>query len=96
MTQLPAWAVKIQSAWVAIGVLLIVLATQSGIPIPEFLPKIFSQGFVDATVTVIGAVLTFVQFVRAIFLVKPDAEVRVASEAQKNAYAFNPFKLKVV
>lgn len=80
---------KIQAAWVALGSFLIVVGATSKFP---WLADIFSQTFVDAVVTAAGAVVTFYQFVRAIFASK-TADVKILSSGAKVAYFLNPFKL---
>ena len=71
------------------------LATQ-GVTIPEWLPDLFSQSFVDATLAVVGAVITYFQFVRQIFASKSnDVGVKILSAGQKRSFALNPFKLDV-
>jgi hypothetical protein len=94
MTSLPQWVAKVSASWTAIGVLLIVLANQSGIPVPDFLLKIFSQTFVDAVVTAGSAVIVFYQFVRAIFARNNSAEVSALGADAKVKFLLNPFKLK--
>lgn len=93
MNNLPAWLVKVQSAWVAIGTLLIVLATSSGVPVPQFLLDVFKQEFFDLFAAALGGVITFVQFVRAIFAAKAQAGVQILSAGAKRRYILNPFKL---
>ncbi len=80
---------KIQAAWVALGSFLIVTGVTGKFP---WLADIFSQAFVNATVTAIGAVVTFYQFVRAIFAAK-STDFKVLSTGSKFVYALNPFKL---
>lgn len=93
MNNLPSWVTKVTSTWVAIGAFLVVLGTQ-GINLPDVLADIFSQTFVDAFLQVIGAVLTFVQFVRVIFAKKgEEGAVQILSKNDKIKFALNPFKL---
>lgn len=80
---------KIMAAWVALGSFLIVTGVTGKFP---WLADIFSQAFVDATVTAVGAVVTFYQFVRAIFAAK-SADVKILSTGAKFAYFINPFKI---
>lgn len=88
--KLPEWFTKVQAVWATIGSLLILLGFTS----PEWLPEIFSQGFIDAVAVALGAVLTFYQYVRAIFTSKEPAGVSTLSAGQKLGYALNPFKLR--
>lgn len=80
---------KIQAIWVALGSFLIVIGATSKFP---WLESIFSQTFVDAVVTAAGAVVTFYQFVRAIFAAK-SADIKILSANDKFKYLINPFKL---
>lgn len=89
MTKLPEWFTKIQAVWATIGSLLVLLGFTS----PEWLPELFSQGFIDAFAVALGAVITFYQYVRALFAKDQVAEVTILSAGQKLAYALNPFKL---
>lgn len=93
MDNLPSWLVKIQSLWVSIGTLLILLSAK-GLDMPDILLKIFSQDLLEAAVAVMGAVIVFYQFIRAQFA-KTDASVKVLSVGSKIAYALNPFKLNI-
>lgn len=88
--KLPEWFTKVQAVWATIGSLLVLLGFTS----PDWLPEIFSQGFIDAVAVVLGAVITFYQYVRAIFAAKEEAVVKVLTTGQKAAYALNPFKLR--
>jgi len=96
MTNLPSWVGRVTTTWVAIGSLLIVLGAQ-GVNVPDIISGIFSQDFVDAAIQVIGAVLTFAQFIRGIFASQPpaDGKVQLLSTGQKRTFALNPFKFNV-
>ena len=103
MTNLPSWVAKVTTAWVAAGTFLIILGSQ-GVALPDFITSLFSQAFVDAVLQVVGAIITFVQFIRTIFVVEAEASyarmVQMNPNAQhqartysKTAFALNPFKL---
>lgn len=93
MKDLPKWVLKVTTIWVAIGSLLMVTGSQ-GVTLPDFLPKLFSQELVDAVLQVIGAVITFVQFVRTMFVTnKLESDVQVLSVSDKRKFILNPFKL---
>ena len=110
ITKLPEWVAKVASLWVAIGTFLIMLGS-TGVALPDFLTGIFSQAFVDEVLVVVGAVINFMQFVRAIFaknavdvvlkqaMQAPDgAEMFVRNNVKinKGAFLINPFKVKLV
>lgn len=86
---LPPWVTKITTLWAGIGALLILFGSQ-GVAVPEFVLSIFSQGFVDAVIAFIGAVLVFYQYIRINVFGK--AEARVASAMDKTKYLLNPFR----
>ena len=90
MTNLPEWVGKVTTSWVAVGTLLIVLSSQ-GAPLPEQVIDIFSQTFVDEVLKVTGSVITFAQFIRAIFAAK-EGEVQTLSASSKRSFALNPLK----
>lgn len=96
MENLPAWMAKVQSIWFAVGVFISVLAAQ-GIPIPELniIQSIFSEVVWNAGIAAIGAVLSFVQIVRAIFAKGVDTSVKVLTAKNKRKYMLNPFKLSI-
>lgn len=77
----------LQAIWVAIGSFLMVTGITSKVP---WLTQLFSQGFVDAVVTAAGAVVTFYQFVRAIFAATNTGAKESTSLI---GYFLNPFKL---
>lgn len=95
MTQLPAWAVRLQAIFLGIGTLLTVLAFQGGISIPSFLTGFFQQGTWDVLVQAATSVFTAYQVIRAIIVGSPKAGVGVSilSVERVRAFAFNPFKL---
>lgn len=85
--------IKASAFWVMIGSLLITLGA-SGVNIPEWAPKLFSQGFVDALLIALGSVIDFVQFVRTIFAAKDSGgEVQTLSASKAAVYYLNPFKV---
>lgn len=94
MENLPAWMAKVQSIWFAIGAFIGVLALQ-GLPIPEILQSIFVEEVWNAGIAAIGAVLSFVQIIRAIFAKGVEAGVKVLSVKDKRKYIFNPFKITI-
>lgn len=81
--------IKISAIWVAVGSFLMVIGATSKFP---WLAEVFSQTFVDAVILAGGSVVTFYQFVRAIFAAK-SADVKTLSTGSKFAYLVNPFKL---
>lgn len=91
MGTLPKWASRAQAIWTAIGSFLILIGAQ-GAGIPTWITDIFSQSFVDAVIVAAGAVITFYQFVRAIFI-KTDTSVKTLSSGAKASYFLNPFKI---
>lgn len=92
MDNLPSWTSKVQAIWVAIGTILIALASQ-GMEVPDFLSKIFSDAFYAAFIAALGAVLNFFQLIRAIVANQAGAAVKVLSSGDKVWYAINPFKI---
>lgn len=88
--KLPAWVTRAQAIWVAVGAFLIVLGSQ-GAGIPAWLGNLFSQATFDAILVVVGAVVTFYQYVRSIFAAK--AEVSSYSAGVDWGYVINPFKV---
>jgi multisubunit Na+/H+ antiporter MnhG subunit len=97
MENIQNFITKIQGIWVAIGSLLMILGTQAGISFPDFLLDIFSQATLDALSAVLGSVVVFYQYLRAIFAKDELAgvEVLVMSSNSKLRY-LHPFRLKVV
>lgn len=84
---------KASSFWILIGTLAVTLGMQ-GLHIPEWVPDLFSQGFIDALLIAVGAVLDFVSFVRVIFAPR-DTEVQALEVGKVKALSFykNPFKM---
>ena len=97
---LPAWVTKVLSFWAGIGVLLVMLGSY-GINLPVGIIALFSPEAVEmlnniasAGVAFAGTVVTFYQFVRALFLNK-SVEVNILSNDAKVKYILNPFKTRL-
>lgn len=95
MQNLPAWAIKIQSAWFAIGTLLVILGSQQGVNLPSWLTAVVSEEFINNAMVLLGSILAFIQYARN-KVTGQVAEVEVLTAGQKRikviAYAINPFK----
>lgn len=87
---LPKWVTRAQAIWVALGTFLVILGAQ-GAAVPGWLSGIFSQQTFDAILAVVGAVVTFYQYVRAIFVTK--TEIKSYSTSVDWGYVINPFKV---
>jgi hypothetical protein len=64
-----------------------------GISTPEWLPELFTQGFIQAVTVFFGALISFYQVLRAIFAKDQASGVSTMSSSQKLAFILNPFKL---
>jgi hypothetical protein len=80
---------KIQALWVALGSFLIVTGATSKFP---WLSDIFSQHFVDQVLIAAGSVVSFYQFVRAIFVHTATIKTLAVGEFPVS-YLINPFKV---
>lgn len=94
MNNLPSWVSTVQAIWVAVGTFLFFIASQ-GVQIPDFLTQLLSQETFEAFTAVLGSVLVFYQYIRAIFVKESAGDVQILSNGQKASYALNPFKTKL-
>lgn len=95
MNNLPAWLTTAQVLWMAIGVFVTTIATNTGICIPSFLTDFFSQDVWDAFIAAFGAVTALYQVVRAVFAANQSGSevgVRSLRSTSKVGYFLNPFK----
>lgn len=94
MNQLPPWALRVQAAFLGIGVLLTVLAFQSGVPVPESWIGFFTQDTWDVLAQVFMSIVTAFQVIRSIFAASPKSPgVAALSSGRVNAFVYNPFKI---
>lgn len=94
MNTLPAWVLRLQAIFLAIGTFLTILAFQGGIQIPSFLTGFFTENVWNVLVQAGTALFTAYQVIRAIFVATPKpAGVSTLSTAKINSFAYNPFKL---
>lgn len=96
MENLPPWAQRAIQIWLTIGTILMAFGSHI-VALPAWLPAFFQQDFVDATMLVIGALITYWQHIRVKVALAPKEvnTIRLASVDQKTktAYILNPFKL---
>lgn len=95
MTQLPSWAVKLQSAWLGLGIFLTILAAQSGVNVPSQLLGLFTQGTWDVLATAATALFTAFQVIRTIFTAIPKSSISSLAVTKVRSFAWNPFRLSM-
>jgi len=92
MENIPNWLKRISTSWVAIGAILISFGI--GGESFSFLSAIFSQDFVNVTLTTVGAVITWYQYIRVnVISKKLQTTVQALSNSDIVSYLINPFKI---
>lgn len=95
MSNLPSWAVKVQTIWFALGTLIAVLGAQ-GVGLPEWATGLFTEDFIHGAMAVLGSATAFVQIVRSNFKQDPAQIQTMDNSTKRNraiTYALNPFQL---
>lgn len=92
MNTLPKWFTTFSAGWVSIGALLIAFGFKGG---PDWLPAIFSEAFVQATALALGAVITYFQHLKGIFVAKTIGTVKALKAGDVTKFLWNPFKVTI-
>lgn len=92
MNTLPKWFTTFAAGWVSIGALLIAFGFKGG---PEWLPAIFSEPFVQATAAILGAIITYFQYLKGIFVAKVVGSVHAYTVGALQKFYWNPFKATI-
>lgn len=91
MNTLPKWFTTFATGWVSIGALLIAFGFKG----PDWLPAIFSEPFVQATAAILGAVITYFQYLKGVFVAKAVGTVHAFKAGAVQAFYWNPFKVTI-
>lgn len=92
MNTLPKWFTTFAAGWVSIGTLLIAFGIKGG---PSWLPAVFTEPFVQATGAALGAIITYFQFLKGIFVAKAVGTVHTFKAGAVAYFYWNPFKATI-
>lgn len=92
MNTLPKWFTTFAAGWVSIGALLIAFGFKGG---PDWLPVVFSEPFVQASAAVLGAIITYFQYLKGVFVAKIIGTVHTFKAGALSKFYWNPFKATI-